>query len=1000
MRRNIKVRALAVAILACAAGFTARARAEDLESRHQFSIPAQSLDTALLAFSDQAKVQVLMWADGRSNARSAGATGDLVALDALKAILKDTGLSFKQIDRETIAIVVAGSPTSKASGNPGSDPRESPAVRLAQNDAASRDANTQSESAASAPSRDEEKNMLAEIVVTGTRLSNVSPSSPLITLKREDLDRGGFTTVAEAVGSTSQNYASTTSSTSFVSNSNAGLTDQIDLRGLGPEATLVLVNGRRISTGAGDQGRAVDVSSIPISAIDRIDILTDGASALYGSDAIGGVVNVVLRKTFNGSETTLQSGSNTTGADRILASETFGNNWGSGQFLVTAQYDEKQALRTRELGITTVDFRARGGGDFRQPGFGSPGTVLPLGVFAGQPFTTLTGPNGEPVFSTSLPPGDGRNLQLDQLGLNQVNYTDAVATDIAPHEHNTSIYGTVEQDLGAVTLFADAAYSDRVSRLRTVNAFTYIYVPQSNAFSPFHEDVLVGYEFADFGPIAYVVDNTGWFADLGVRGVFGPKEWTWELVASRSENRSDRSYDLPDLVAINARLASSDPSFAFNPFGDGSGQSPGVVDALRQRNALVGTTGYSSIAFQTSGDLFALAAGPVKLAAGGEYHLEDLSARSLVEGQPEQDLFVGSSRNVSAIFGEAYVPLAAHSSFGDLALSLAARYEHYSDFGNTFNPKIGVIWRPSDALQLKANYGSSFRAPSLRELDLFTTTYPQTPVFDPNAPGGGAVAYPNLVVGGNKNLDEETADTYTISADYRPEWLAGSRFAATYFHTDYDNRIRGVLDGLSVGQLFELEGELPPGILVRDAAGNLTQITLTNINSAKTLISGYDVSAGYVRPTAWGDLGASVSATIFAENSDQLIAGTPAFDLKGAVGNPAKWRGRLELTWSNKPWSAFVAVNATDGLHNDDPDPRIVQRSVDGQTTVDAQLCYTGASGNAWTQGLTVRLGATNLFDRRPPFVDGSAAWGVDPRNFVIEGRTVYLRITKQVGGP
>jgi len=216
--------------------------------------------------------------------------------------------------------------------------------------------------------------------------------------------------------------------------------------------------------------------------------------------------------------------------------ETFGNNWGSGQFLVTAQYDEKQALRTRELGITTVDFRARGGGDFRQPGFGSPGTVLPLGVFAGQPFTTLTGPNGEPVFSTSLPPGDGRNLQLDQLGLNQVNYTDAVATDIAPHEHNTSIYGTVEQDLGAVTLFADAAYSDRVSRLRTVNAFTYIYVPQSNAFSPFHEDVLVGYEFADFGPIAYVVDNTGWFADLGVRGVFGPKEWTWDPYRGKIED--------------------------------------------------------------------------------------------------------------------------------------------------------------------------------------------------------------------------------------------------------------------------------------------------------------------------------------------------------------------------------------------------------------------------------------------------------------------------------
>ncbi|HEY0938472.1 MAG TPA: TonB-dependent receptor [Steroidobacter sp.] len=974
-----------------------------------FQIDAPMLARALIQLTEQSGMQLIYPAgDEVADLPARPLRGQYTTEAALEVLLKGTGLEYEFIDARTISIVdpraKAAAKTSHAAGEANHG-----VIRLALNDQDAQSASNTNGAAGPSESRrpeavpKTEEIVLEEVVIVGTLLRNATPTSPVISFHREDIERGGYASVEDVIAKLPQNFSGTNAASSAFGRGNLGATTQIDLRGLGSEATLSLVNGRRIGAAAGDVGRAVDISMIPISAVERIDVLTDGASALYGSDAIGGVVNFILRKDFAGAETKVQYGDNSTGSDDLLASQLWGTNWGTGQILAAAQYVENKSLATRAIGIDTLDFRSRGGSDQRVEFLGTPGTVAPLGIFQGLPFTTLTGPAGMPVFFAALPSGDGRALQLSELGLNQLTLGDLVPEELVPRQENVSGYLTVEQNLGSVTLFADAVVAQRTSRISFYPYADFLVVPETNAFSPFNEPVLSAYMFNELGPLTYDVERNGWFANLGARGRVGAGDWTWELVGTLSEDESTTRNQLIDMAELTRRLASADPAVAFNPFGDGSGQSAGVAEALPELFTNYGESSLQSISAQTQGTLWQVPGGAVRLALGMEFREEELKTTEQRQGAPKRPVVVGS-REVSAVFGELYVPLVSEANarlgLHDLAISAAARYEHYSDFGDTVNPKLGVIWRPLTDLALKANWGTSFRAPSLHELSLVSSISPSVQVFDPNAPGGPRTVFTRTINGGNPNLDEETADTYTIAAEYQPDWLEGARVALTYYRTDYDNRIRGISDGLSLAALLQYEASLPPGIVVRAPDGTLQSVTITNVNSATTVISGYDATLGYHWKTQrWGGFDLSTSATLNTKYKDQLIAGAEALELKGLVGNTPDWRGKIQLVWFNGPWSASFSVNHTDGLWNADLDPRIILRDVDSQTTADIQLSFSPRGERKdWWHGLTTRLGATNLFDERPPFVDGSQRRGLDVRNSVIEGRTVYLMLSKGFG--
>jgi iron complex outermembrane recepter protein len=331
MRRRIRVhvRALAIGMLVGLVGLAsaAFASAEDLQSKHRFSIPAQPLDTALLAFSDQAKVQVLMWGGGKSDATSSGAVGEFISLDALKAILQNTGFGFEQIDKETIAIVLAGSPTSQASSNLNSGAQNSSLLYVAQSSSADSPQNTQSndQSIPAPASAPQEQAILEEVVVTGSHLAQqgFDAPTPTLVLSAQQLQDRGSTNVGEFLNEIPA-FRQSSSNQNNPTNSAAGQV-YADLRALGNIRTLTLVDGERFVPSA-TTGQ-VDLNLIPTLLVSRVDVVTGGVSAVYGSDAISGVVNVILDKKLQGIKGQLSGGLSTYGDN---AEQGFGLAAGTG----------------------------------------------------------------------------------------------------------------------------------------------------------------------------------------------------------------------------------------------------------------------------------------------------------------------------------------------------------------------------------------------------------------------------------------------------------------------------------------------------------------------------------------------------------------------------------------------------------------------------------------------------------------------------------------------
>lgn len=997
------------------------------QSAERLELPSQPLDAALRALGNRTRTNILFDPASVRNLAAPAVTDAANVEEALAKILAGSGLTYRFIDARTVTLIPANT-TTLAEKTSLAMPRDSSAerIRLAQ----AGDASLQGEESAGdqdldhrqvagrkgAESPGEVVELEEIVIVTGSRIQNATPTSPVITIGRDQIERGGYRSVQDVFKQLGQNFGS---STPEAGGSNVGQSTQVDLRGLGSKSTLTLVNGRRVAGAGGDRGRSVDISMIPLAAVERVEVLTDGASALYGSDAIGGVANIILRKDFVGAESSVQYSDSSTAADALSVAQVLGTKWASGRVLAAGQYLRSDRLAFHELGIDTLDFRSRGGSDQRIQGAANSsanGTVLPaLGIFI-----TPGIPPG--TFAASLPTGDGRSLSVSQLGFNQISYGDVGLDDLTPWQEDASGYVLVEQDLGTVTLFADGVYGYRTTLYRQGNTLGGVFVPPGcaptaatancNPFSPFAEPVVVLYTDRDFGPVVNDVVRKGWFANLGARGQLHIEDWTWEVLGTRSEDKSEAvTSGQPQPLLLQERLANPDPSLAYNPFGDGTGQSPGVPDALAFPLATVGRTRLTNGSALTQGSLWQMPGGAVRLAMGADYRREELRqelrqvggvpvpAQLLARGQ------VAGSRDLKAAFAELYVPLVsatnARSGLQELTFSAAVRYEDYSDFGKTTNPKLGVLWRPVEDLAFRANWGTSFRAPSLIELYAAQFVRTSTPVFDPNAPSGtSSIVLVAHTEGGNPQLEEETAQTRTFGAEYLPRWLPGVRLSLNYFDIDYEDRIRGALDGIGLTTLFQYEAGLPPGVVVRDpVTGVLQSLNVTNINSAQTKVTGYDVMAGYVWETQrLGVFDLNASATFYARYDERLAAPAPAVALEGTVGNVPDRRGKIGLSWMRGPWGAAVSANYIDGFWNAQLAQRpLVLRSVGSQTTVDVQISYTPAAEGSWLQGTTARLGASNLLDERPPFVDGGNK-GMDVRNATLAGRAIYLRLSKGFG--
>ncbi len=953
-----------------------------------FDIPAGSLTGALLKYAEQAHRQVLFNADLVAGRSTPGLKGAFTQDEALSRLLAGSGIAFDQT-RPGVIVLKQGL------ARPADAPAEVPSE-------------------------------VTPLLVTGAQIRHVASISPLDVVTRQAMDRQGETTVADMLQALPQNFGGVaTPATQTIGSDRIGTNDTgatgVNLRGLGATATLVLVDGHRMA-GSGIQGDFADVSAIPTSAIDHVEVLLDGASALYGSDAVGGVVNIILKRHFDGAETrALGSFTADGGAGETQLGQTFGKSWDSGNLTLSLEYDGRDTLHGDQRPYTaSADLRPFGGLDERTF-FAHPGNII-----IPDPIT------GALVAAYAIPPGqNGAGLTPSSFLAGQVNLgNQREGADVLPEQRRYSGYASLTQDLNdRVTFSADIRFTDRDFEYKLQQAVAGFAVTTANPFfvSPngtSSEDI--AYLFADqLGglPVTGSAENWGTTGDLTF-----DLGHTWQLDVSGAfaqeldHRNQDHAVDTAFLNEAlgNTPVTSTSYSTArdgfFNPFGAGRDNSPAVLGFID--SGFVHSWDDSQVATfdaKLDGTLFTLPGGAWKLAVGGQVREETFEdSLEAEESHPSPVTTVTGpfERLVTAVFGELRAPLVgadnALPGIQRLELSVAGRAEHYPQFGGTANPKVGVLWSPVEGVKVRATWGTSFRAPNLTELHEPSQIAPS---FLPE----GAVNELALVLdGGNLGLKPETATSWTAGVDWAPPQVPGLTFGATWFDTHFTNQIATpVLD-----DIFDVLGNPTYAPFVTPINPNnpadlakvtalLAQSTSTNatlfppnayafivdgreVNTGGLEVRGLDLTGGYeLRLGERDHLRLDGEATILVDYLQQVTPTAPATSLLNTGGQPVSVRARGGATWTHGPFESTLTVNYTGGYHD------VTGRPVSSWTTADLQLLWRPTTIKLLDR-TSVALNLLNLADSAPPFFNAPQGVGYDPANANPLGRVISFQVIRR----
>ncbi len=840
-----------------------------------------------------------------------------------------------------------------------------------------------------------------EIIVTGSSIRGVPPTgSNLISVSREDIETIGASTTPELLAAVPQLNSFNTAPRAAGGGPGAFAPG---LRSLPASATLPLMNGHRLVGAAVNQTNP-DFPFIPELAIERVEIVADGASAIYGSDAVAGVVNFITRKRVSGIETSVRYGM----ADdyhTFSAGALAGQEWDSGSILAAYQYSENGNIIGADRDYRVVDHRPYGGVDTRTTYCPSPNVLVDTTGFA-------------------------VNYAAPALAPNTTNKCDnGAVADLVPASRLHSAFVTARQDLSeGVRLWGDLLYSDRKDTVRAAPpaatgssggvilynlpgfANPYFQAPPGTGatteFVQFRTDNLYGADHIDNLYRVRALNSTaGIDADL-----IG--DLTLSVYGTYDSARNDSYLPAIDPAALDAAALGTTPETALDPFGDGT--SPDVAAAITDYagDLTIHQRTYLGAA-KIDGPVADLPGGQLKIAAGFEYRHESFQQAGIYGGSPvPEDL----DRNIKSVYGEIFVPIFGPGNevplVRSLELSVSGRYDEYSDFGSTTNPKIGLNWDPFDGLTVRGTYGTSFRAPGLRDVGATVGAY----YFNAAAIAGSIYRDPTrgaaqvdtvFLLGGNRDLQPEEARTYSVGADWQPAFLPNFRISATYYDIHYTNVIGTpggsiaftdptfssvVYRNPTAAQLDSLlsiavpvnfvPGTLPP-------IGNLLDFRQGNFGVRDT--NGLDFDVNYRLPTGFGAVFAGVAGNyIFkfdtqlsatAPESDQLVQGIPKATLRGTLGIQAG------------PVSAVGFVNYRDGITAQYATPTgTAEYSADAYTTVDLRLTVT-LPDVGLAEGTQLAMQINNLFDRNPPFFPGGDGIG---GSYNPIGRYVALNLRKK----
>jgi len=848
--------------------------------------------------------------------------------------------------------------------------------------------------AAMAASAKEDTVQLEEIVVTGSRLESPTSetASPVVVFDRARIEQLGVSNVPDLLKHLSQQPYKRDEGFDSTGAQYA------QLRGLGVDSTLVLINGRRVVPSAANVSfNGFNLNSIPLSAVERVEVLSDAGSAVYGADAMGGVVNILLTQHAPALALDASYGSADGGAQERHASLSTGYDGEHLNALFVADYFDRGSLlgEARER-YANQDFRRYGGEDWRAT-TANPGNVYSVdggnlpGLDSGQA-AVPAGRSGQ-----QLTPQDFLADQINLVSLNR--YTSAV-----PQSQRRSALGRIDYTVSPRwSLFGEGLYVDQ----RTVFEFNPAalageMVPASNAFNPFGSDVLVDTLLTGLGSRRDITESELWRAVAGVRGTVG--RWRWEVAGvSSDETASAWLENDADFSHVAAALASNDPAQALNVFEDGPGGSEALLQSLK---AAPVTDRYESQDRQVSafvrGPLATLAGHELQAVLGGEWRRESMR---------EDDVFsIDADREVTAAYAELRAPVWTRTVDGStweaLTLTAAGRMDDYSDFGQTFNAQYGITWRPVRDWLLRASYGTSFRAPSLFELYAPRRLRPLR-VIDPAR--GNEITETTSMSGGNPALDPIEGDTTSGGFVFTPASLAGLRLSATYWRIEMSRRVAAFSPSL----LLQYEDDYPlrvtraPATSADVAAGlpgRITLIDVTRINYGRLDTRGVDVDLSYAMHSASGEWTPRLAVTWVDRYRTIDLPGIPARERVGiasTLGSIARWRIAASLGWQREVVGASIAARYTPAYRDADPFTGISNgRTIDAQCLVDVQgtvdLGAWGDDAGVWRRGLTLAAGVDNVFNEAPPFAAIGFDSGYDPSQGELRQRFAYVRIGKR----
>jgi len=775
---------------------------------------------------------------------------------------------------------------------------------------------------------------LQKMQVTGSRIARTDfeGAFPITVYDQETIERSGSSTVAEFMKKVVYNTAGVMDETD--TQGFAPASAAVDLRGLGVNRTLVLVNGRRVPLfpfARDGNASFVDINLIPLGAVERIEVLKDGASAIYGSDAIAGVVNIILRQGYDGAELSLQLGTAAEGdgaEGQITA--TGGLSTDDGNITVIADYFNRDDVMARDRDIADS---ALGPIDDRSM-VGDPGTAIRLAQ-GGRPVPDARCP------ASSLNPDKGPFCLYDF----------APWVTLIPEVERLGLVASGDYQLTAdLGLFFGANYTNSSSERDLAPASGAFFVSPDNPNNPYPgEPVIALRRLTELGPRTDEFDTNAWNLLGGVRGYIG--SWDWELGVGGGEIES--TIKGTNGYATQAGVEGAIADGSLDPFGPNPGFNP---NAIRYQTRRDGTSSLFYTDLKASGDIVEMAQGFLSAAVGAEFRSDDFSDQwdpITVAGDVLTTGGTSSSgdRDVWALYAELNVPL-----LSTVEMDLAARYDDYSDFGGTFNPKVGLRWKALPNLLLRGSAGTGFKAPSLPEL-YSGEIRGFDGVFDPVT---GMVTEVDTATAGNPDLEPEESENFGLGL----VWDASRNLSLSldWWRIDID-------DAVSNDPQYFVNNEARfADNVVRDPSGRIVQVLNPFQNIAEQQAWGIDIAAN----TAWttasaGDFGIDLAAAYLGELEQTPLPGAETENLAGKDGRP-RWRWKGALNWSKSSYRGTLIINYI-GEYDRQLDGRD-DAPVDSWTTVDAKLDWSPAALN----GGTISLSVDNLFDEAPPedpFLEG-----------------------------